>query len=64
MDSLAWKIVADLFTPDGRFATYDPDGLEQLIRLRAAEEAQRAGVSAVDLMQAVQKAMADLLGTV
>ena len=61
-DSVAWRILADLMTPDGAFATLPPDGLEQLIELRLKKEAQRLGLALPELTRAFQRALVDLTG--
>jgi hypothetical protein len=62
LDTIAWKVLADLLTPDGAFAAYPPEGLERVIQMRIAAEAERAGVSAPDLFQAFQRAMEEFTG--
>ena len=61
-ESVAWRILADLMTPDGAFAALPPDGLEQLIEMRLKQEAQRLGLALPDLTRAFRRAMIDLTG--
>ncbi|MGI8423861.1 MAG: hypothetical protein ACR2NO_07090 [Chloroflexota bacterium] len=62
LDSAAWRVLSDLVTPDGAFATLPPDGLQVLIELRLQKEAQRLGVPLDDLARAFERAMVDLTG--
>lgn len=62
LDAIAWRVLSDLMTPDGAFATLPPDGLEQLIELRLKKEATRLGVPLHDLVRAFERAMIDLTG--
>jgi len=61
-DAVAWRVLADLMTPDGAFATLPPDGLEQLIEMRLTKEAQRLGLALPDLVRAFERAIIDLTG--
>jgi hypothetical protein len=61
-DAVAWRVLADLMTPDGAFARLPPDGLEQLIEMRLTQEAQRLGLALPDLVRAFERAIIDLTG--
>jgi hypothetical protein len=59
---VAWRVLTDLVTPDGAFATLPPDGLRDLIEQRLEHEATRLGVPVADLAIAFENAMVDLTG--
>jgi hypothetical protein len=62
LDGIAWRVLSDLLTPDGAFATLPPDGLQHMIQLRLEEEAARHAVSLEALGLAFERAMLDLTG--
>ncbi|HEU5314805.1 MAG TPA: hypothetical protein VFX49_01760 [Chloroflexota bacterium] len=62
LDAVAWRVLTDLVTPDGAFATLPPDGLRTLIEQRLEREATRLGVPLADLAIAFENAMVDLTG--
>jgi hypothetical protein len=62
LDGIAWRVLSDLCRPGGELATLPPEGLERLIALRLAEEAQRAGVPLEALADAFGRAMVELTG--
>jgi hypothetical protein len=62
LDGIAWRVLSDLCRPGGELATLSPAGLERLLGLRLAEEAQRAGVPLEALADAFGRAMAELTG--
>ncbi len=63
LDDVAWRILSDLMTPDGAFATLAPEALQRLIELRLEREAERLGVPLTDLARAFEHAMTDLTGS-
>jgi hypothetical protein len=63
LDGAAWRVLSDLLTPDGAFATLPPEGLQSLIELRLEREATRMGVPLEDLAKAFERAMVDLTGS-
>ncbi len=62
LDDAAWRVLSDLMTPDGAFATLPPDGLQQLIALRLEREADRLALPLPDLAAAFERALSDLTG--
>jgi hypothetical protein len=62
LDDTAWRVLSDLLTPDGAFATLPPAGLQELIALRLAREAERTGLPLPDLAAAFERALADFSG--
>ena len=63
LETVAWRVLSDLMTPDGAFAMLPPEGLQQLIELRLEKEAERLGVPLSDLARAFERAIVDLTGT-
>ncbi len=62
LDDTAWKVVSDLCTPDGVFASLPPEGLQQLIQARLEREAKRLDVPLAVLVRAFERAVVDLTG--
>ncbi len=63
LDDVAWRILSDLMTPDGAFATLAPEALQSLIELRLEREAEQLDVPLTDLARAFEHAMTDLTGS-
>ena len=63
LNDVAWRILSDLMTPDGAFASLAPEALQSLIELRIERESEQLGVSVSDLARAFERAMTDLTGS-
>lgn len=63
VDDAAWRVLHDLLTPDGAFATLAPEGLQELIGLRLAREADRLHTDRDVMARAFERALREFTGT-